>query len=292
MTFYLSRFGNDAELVLPKLNHANSMGTFATATTATQTVGRGGPFDLYGLDDAPTGPTVFYLRGTLFDADPEDLEEDYRELLSYRGKLRRLFRTWPDSDLSEWSYARLMQVNVSRNPNFTNTVMDASIAFEMRSPNWNGARHGAGWELDSGEYLDSGLDFDDPSADLFALTTTTTDITTTNAGNVAVSLVTVTVTAGDAAITSLTMRDTAVPADLFTFNGTIAATKTAVFNFATKRFTNDGANAYADFARSATNPFEQWINIRPGTAGQPFRITRVGGGTGSELTLNYYDGHA
>ena len=290
--YYLSRFGNDGELVLPTGNVKNDMGSLSTVDTGIQVAG-GAVFDTYGSDVAPSGQTSFTHRCSLVNNSAADLETAYRALLARRGSVQRLFRTWVSSGLSEWVYARLMRVSAQHDPRFRTRISGLTCQFDLRSPHWNGARHGDGWELDTGEYLDSGLVFDDGGADAFTMASATTSFSVTNGGNVDVHAATMRFFPNGSAITKIevsAMYD-AVMLPFFTWTDAIGVGVgyALVVDFATKAVTISAiSDAYSGFDLHRSK--DDWLTLAPGV--NSFEVTRTGGDATSYMNVGFYDGWA
>jgi len=289
----LTRFGNDAAIVLPRGKIKGSFGTFDTVDTVMQVAG-GVPYDTYGSDIAPSKMGTIQQIAHLHDNTPADLETAYRALTGKRGHAERLFRTWHVSGKSEWIYARLKSVTAPRDSAFrgTNLLKSVTCTWVPLSPHWNGARHGSGWELDGGEYLDSGLSFDEETLDTLTLAGVGTYGIVTNNGNTAVNEINLVVRAEGSNIPNLKVwKELPATVLMFEFTGTIPAGQELHINLARKSvLPNLTTDAYADFAIGAANPYEDWLLLEPGA--NHFLIERTGGGATSTAAFNFYDGWA
>lgn len=291
----LTRFGNDAAIILPRGKIKGNYGTFDTVDTVMLLAG-GIPYDTYGNNIAPSKPEMLQYTAHLYDNTPENLETAYRALTGKRGHVERLFRTWHISGKSEWIYARLKSVSAPYDSAFSgrNLARSLTCTWVPLSPHWNGARHGSGWELDAGEYLDSGLYFDENVLNVFPLATTTTYMTVTSLGNVASQEINLVITPSGSNITYLNINKS-VPGvgetPMFQFIGPIYLGSTLHINIARKSITYDGtSDCYQYFQMGALNPYEDWLLMEPGE--NFFSVTRTGGNAGSTIAFNFYDGWA
>ncbi|MCB8987571.1 MAG: hypothetical protein H6661_07470 [Ardenticatenaceae bacterium] len=289
----LTRFGNYAEVILPQGKIKGSFGTFETVDTVMQVAG-GVPYDTYGTDIAPSKMGTIQYTAHLYNNTPDALETAYRALTGKRGHMERLFRTWHVSGKSEWIYARLKSVSAPYDSAFrgTNLLKAVTCTWVPLSPHWNGARHGSGWELDGGEYLDSGLFFDEETLDTLVLDGAASYGLVYNNGNTAVGEINLVVTAQGSDITNLKIyKEMPATVLLFEFTGTIPAGEELHINLARKSVTiGIATDAYNNFALGASNPYEDWLLLEPGA--NHFLIERTGGGAASTAAFNFYDGWA
>lgn len=292
----LTRFGNDASIIVPKGKVKGSFGTFDTVDTIMQVAG-GTPYDTYGRDIAPSQPGTIQQVAHLHDNTPAALENTYRALSGKRGHVERLFRTWHTTQLSEWVYARLKSVSAPHDTAFSgrNLLKSLTCTWSVLSPQWNGTRHGAGWDFNSGEYFNSGLNFNEDIFSVFQLENPTTWITITNSGNVAAQEIRLVITPNGSDITALTITKF-VPGlgntVMFYMTIPIYSGNALHINLANKSLTYDGLT-HADynlFHLGAANPYEQWLLIEPGE--NIFSVQRTGGLAESTISFNFYDGWA
>ncbi|MBK8129315.1 MAG: hypothetical protein IPK53_10485 [bacterium] len=80
----LTRFGNDAAIILPRGKIKGNYGTFDTVDTVMLLAG-GIPYDTYGNNIAPASRKCFNILAHLYDNTPENLETAYRALTGKRG---------------------------------------------------------------------------------------------------------------------------------------------------------------------------------------------------------------
>jgi hypothetical protein len=269
---------------LPQLEVRQPFTTPDTLGDVVQLAGGGG-YDTRGLGQALGGPQTITLSGEIVDTTPAAVATSYRALEAKWGVRGRLYREWLGDSTSQWKTARLVKVSTTVTTD-TAFVLPVSLTFELTDWLWYGSRHSsAGWTFDSGVYFDTGRVFDEASGDLFTLTgTAATVVALTNGGNAAVPYPTLTVTAGNSAISSVRIVGNGTD---MTWTGTLAATKALVLTPGAWSVTNDGTNALSTLVFNAGHTISRWIEIPSGSTN--FTITLVGGGTGSTLGVDYSD---
>jgi hypothetical protein len=229
----------------------------------------GGPaFDAYGTDDAPASmPYTLNYKCIALAATAAALRTTLDGLRVLRGKRLKLYRQAEDDDTEHWAWARLIQVSADNRVSDSKMIWQAlTLTFQV-STGWNGADHSEDFALTAGDTTACAMD---------------------NDGNVPVADCVLTVTAGDAAITALTVTIGAVCS--FTYDGTIAIGESLVIDCGAFSVLNDGDDAYADFELNAGHSVLEWLRLEPGETTVAVAIT--GGGTGAEAVFVYYDAWA
>lgn len=270
------------------LEHFNQVDDIGSGTTPTNylLLPEGGALDNFG--DAQKHPgAVERIKSLRLRGDTEaELETLYFQLLALRGKRDRLYRRTVSGDI-HWQYARLVELTSQRNYDQTKYrfIQDLQLRFVTQEAFWRGDLGGA-WYLDSGEYLDSGLAFD--SSTTYTLDGSPKEIAITlgeEAGRAPIRAIRFQVTAGSAAITSITVARAG--GESMTFSASIAAGDILLIDTGTMQVTNDGVDAYDDLTLSPTADLASWFALEPGS--NPITVTYTGGGTGSTLSLGYYE---
>lgn len=180
--YWIKQFG---ATVLPTQGPDQFVGV-GKATADFLPLSGGGVYDSLGSGIATLQGTVIPFRGTISAASQTEtaLETQYYALRALFGKRDLLYRQRSDTETWEWCVARV--VNVSSQRRIENLrMLDVSLDFQMISPTWFGARHGAGWTLDSGEYFDTGLVLDEGD-DVITLSSASVTGTVSNGGSAAV----------------------------------------------------------------------------------------------------------
>ena len=282
--YRLTRFG---DVVFPTTNQVDDIGSGETPT-AWHPLPGGGALDMLG--DAQMYPAVVsrskQVRITASSAT--DAQSLYNELMALVGSRNRLYREFPDGSI-HWMWARLKSVQASRDYQLTQykRLQDVSLVFETMEATWRGDLFGL-WTLDSGEKLDTGLELDGASPETLVTSPETFTVSVgsaSDAGRATVRNLAVVVTAGDAAITALSVARAG--GETLTFGGTINATDVLRIDLGTMQVTNDGVNAYDDLTLSPTAEMDAWFTLLSGD--NEITVTWTGGGTGSTIAFEFYD---
>jgi hypothetical protein len=280
MTYRLTRFGT---VTLPAGAPRTPIKTGPSVDALVPLPG-GGVYDGSGGGRAALRlPYDLVLRVTATATSTVALETTLLALRGLRGARAKLWRTLA-TDETQWCYARLLELPGERG---ASNILHQPVELRwLALSEWRGARHSAGWDLDAGVLLDDGYYLDED--DVYTLSSSPYAITVANA-NAVIRGVRMTVRAGGAAITALTIRNTTSGCCL-TFTGTVAAGDDLVIDAGAQAVTNDGVGAYADLSRDPTYHqngawFELWAGDNSVT------VTLTGGSTDSTITFEYYEGY-
>lgn len=276
----LERFGS---LSLSMIEAEDDLRTGSARLASVGTIA--GEYDSYGSGDAQMDGVVltreFELHGATTDA-LDDARDALRALVLTRA---RLYARMGD-DAVRWVNARLLDVQerrTRRNFNFQRVV----CRFHLPSPTWQGADHST-WVLDAGELLDDGLYLNEAGYTV-TLSSSPTNVVVTNGGNRVVTNPVITITAGGANITAVTITKTGETKIAWT--GTLVATKLLVIDCGAFTIRNDGANAYSGKAAFDSNhTIAEWLRIDPGS--NTITVAFTGGSTNSTATIEFRDGWA
>lgn len=283
--YRLIRFGT---LDLEHYNQVDAIGSGATPTNYLP-LPEGGALDNFGDMQKHPGVVERTMSRRLRSATEAELETLYFQLLALRGKRDRLYRRTVSGDI-HWQYARLVDLTAQRSFEQTKyrLIQDLDLRFVTQEAFWRGDLGGV-WYLDSGEYLDSGLAFD--SGETYTLDGSPKAITVTigeQAGRAPIRAIRIQVTAGSAAITSITIARAG--GESLTFGASIAAGDVLLIDTGTMQVTNDGSDAYNDLTLSPTADLASWFALEPGS--NALTVTYTGGGTGSTIAFQYYEAWA
>ncbi len=241
----------------------------------------GGAYDAYGAERAPAGSYQLPVHCELHAATAAGLQtqlDAWRAKRGLRGRLRLIL----NDGSTRWCWARCTRVQYERGrEHFAFQPLD--LLFEIPQPGWWGTRHGGPWWLDLGVALDLGyhLDADAP----LPLVGGPQTLSITNAGNQRITNAVITVRAGSAAITAVTI---AVPyVSSFTWSGTLLAGHDLVLNCGALSVINWTSDAYSGFALDAGHVIDDWLRLEPGA--NSVDVTLTGGGTGSTMLFEFYD---
>lgn len=272
----------EAAFNLPIYDPVSDIGTGPTAAPLVTLPG--GFFDLYGSEQAPRAQTRIDHSCTVIGTSNSNLTTQVNAIRAKRGKRGQLWRQHRDGS-TEWTYARLLEargvgdvVIPWRQP--------LSLTFLMLSPIWYGTLHSGPWTLNSGKTLNSGLELNAPS-NTTTLNTSPKDITVINGGNATVDNPVITVTAGGANITALTIRNATSGAEL-TFSGTITGGQALVINAGAGSVKNNAVNAYSSFGFGVNHTIDAWFPLVPGS--NSITVTKTGGSTNSTIKFEHSDG--
>jgi hypothetical protein len=181
-----------------------------------------------------------------------------------------------------WAWARLARVPYVHQ--FDHRVhQPLELAFDVFGL-WNGAAH-AGTTSDNGQFRFGNMLYLDAAAPT-TLDTSPKNITLNNGGNYAVDGCGLTITAGGAAITALTVACNG--ATEWTYTGTIASGQTLHIDAARKIVRNNGADAFGAFALTSNHKLPVWLRLLPGD--NTLTVTITGGSTDSTICATYADG--
>lgn len=281
MSYRLERFGT---VTLPNFNPGSDIGT-GDARLQLQELPGGGAFDMLGSEQAQPGPVRLSKRGTVHSDDILALETDFYALRALLGKRDRLYRWRYASGLTEWCWARLSGINGQRLVGDRYKI-DLNIEFMKLSPLWNGARHGDGWLLDAGEYLDTGLELDEESGDIYTLYGATTNIVVNNGGNAVVRNAILRIIPGTDAITAVTI--TKIGETEITYAGTIAPSQILEIDCGAWSVKNNAVDDYDGLTYGSGHAIDGLLRLDPGD--NAITIVKVGGNINDRIDLEYYDG--
>ncbi len=223
----------------------------------------GGSFDAWGSERARLRPQEITVGGYWSAATVAAMEAKLANLKALEGVRSKLWRS--NGVSQQWRYARLMQVDSPASEG-TPTIDEISLIFEAPAAPWYGTAHD----------------------DLTTLDTSPKAITVTNGGNARVTNPILTLTAGSAPITAVTIAVTGVSQIKWT--GTLAAGKSLVIDCGARSVKNDGANAYSGFTLETGHTIDDWLRLGPGNTAVIVTIT--GGSTDSTLRVQFSDGWA
>lgn len=246
-----------------------------------------GAADIYGSNQAPRDKYVLRKSCALVEASSADLQTALDALRARRGERDQLFFRMRDGTV-RWLYARLMQIVISQAHNdILRQKLD--LSFEIHPQNWNGEQHGADWTLDSGEYFDTGLYFDQGTGDVVTLSAgsgNNNNFAITNNGNSPVKNAVLTIAAGSVDITNVVI--TSGKGSHLIYAGTITAGQDLIIDCGAWSVNNNGAGDYDNFSLGGSHEIDYWVILDPGS--NPFTVVLTGGGTDSTITFEFADG--
>lgn len=278
--YTLERHGT---ITLPLYNREIEYSAIPARTGVIDTLA--GAYDSYGTEDSDQQfPYDLSFRALVLEDTLAAWRTTLDALRAQVRKRRKLYRRGEDDDAIQFCSARLINADMRRR---TGNVLniEVSLIFQVLTP-WVGHDYST-WTFDSGELFDDGLYFDEAGF-TETLTGGDTDIVVTNGGNRRVDNAVITITAGDAAITALTISK-AGETDI-DYSGNIATTKSLVIDCGAHSVEDDGTSDYDNFDLASGHVIADWLYLDPGD--NTINIVYTGGGTGGTVTIEFQDGWA
>ncbi len=279
--YLLTTFGTVA---LPTNNEVQEISPSPALEASVNTVSGG--FDRFGTAVAPQQwPQPISTQGVIYDEDTSVTRAAFDRLKALVGSRALLWRESLDNGTQHYTHARLVAVPTTRQIDQWES-QPVTMNFELWT-SWRGATvYGAPWFLDSGIYLDTGY-FLDVVATTTTLASSPGTATFTNGGNMVVTDPVITVTAGSAAITALSIR---VGAAHLTYAGTVGAGTALVIDAGAWSVKKGGVNAWSQFAFGTAHAFGGMFEFAPGA--NAVVVTFTGGSTNSTIAADYKDAWA
>lgn len=238
--------------------------------------------DTYGQFDYPYAMTysclVYESAGI---ATLGETLDKLRAMIGVEGKL--YVDPWDSTTADRWAVARCVGVNVPATV-YSRKTQNIDIEFRVKTP-WRGFAHG-GTVSGSSYLFGNGLYYSATGAT--ALATSPKTITVNNGGNTWVDDCGITVTAGSAAITAVTIGISG--SSEFTFTGTVTIGNTLIIDCGKRFVRANGIDAYDGFALTANHIIAPWLRLAPGN--NAVVVTLTGGGANSTIQFSYSDGWA
>lgn len=282
--YRLTEFGTTS---LPQAMSSYSAGTAPSMDTIVRTIA--GVYDLSGDELAlPKLPYVLQYSCVAYATSQSTQRSTIDALRALRGKKYKLYRqTLGTSPADQWAWARLKQVQIDHSYSHGLTIVQPmTLEFEVLSY-WHGEPSTA-WLLDDGYYMDDGLYLDQGTTIAFTLSTSPKDCVVANSGNILATEVQLSVVAGSADITALTISMGGIYN--WTYSGTIAAGEELLIDCRAFTILNNGSDDYANFELNSGHLSYFWLALQPGN--NTVTVTTTGGSTDSVLTFVFYDAWA
>ncbi len=282
--YRLSKFGT---LDLGYANQVDLIGSGETPT-AYHLLPGGGALDMLGSQQMYPGVVERTKSMRLTVATETGVSDLYFQLLALVGKRDRLYREQVDGTL-HWQYARFKAMDAVRDYNFVKfkKLQDVELRFETQEATWRGGLRG-GWFLNSGEFLNTGLFLNSGSPESLSSSPTVFTVsvgTAADAGRAPVRALAITIDVGTVAMSAITIART--DGESLTFSGSMDAGDSLIINTGTMQVTNNGVDSYDDLSFSPTADMAAWFALEPGD--NEITVSFTGGGTGSEITFNFYE---
>lgn len=267
MAYALTEFDGLTLPAYKEANQSDELGTGVALTSYAQTPG-GQFYDNYGSGVAPMGQDPIVKESRLIETSSANLRIALDALRSKKGRRGVLKATFHDATV-RWIYARLVDIH---HPALRGNIRTADVRmiFVPEGGIWYHATQTTA------------------SGTLTATGGGTQDVVVSNAGNVNVVDLVVTVTAGTNSITALTIAN--ITASYTTsYSGTIATTKALAVDVGAMSVLYDGANAYSSFTPSTNKA--QWLILQPGNNTIRFTVTG-NAAANSTYSIVYYPTYA
>jgi hypothetical protein len=249
-------------------------------------VAGGQVFDPLGSDQAPAGERTIRARYVMTAATAAAFRTAYNAYRALQGKRGELWREHDTGD-NEFIYARLLKFRGERE---THNVVSLPVTFEflILESDWRGDSTGQGWYLNSGIYLNSGRFLNEEAADEIVLDTSPKTCTVTNGGNKPITDLVITVTAGAADITALTIACSNDEGTYsITYSGGIKSGESLVIGCGARTVKNDGVADFDHFTLGGTHNRAKWLVLAAGS--NPVTVTKTGGSTDSTILFSFFD---
>lgn len=258
-------------------------GGSAPSRSATITLADGRTWDAIGAERAAAAlPYTLNYECVALEDDAATLQTTLAALFGLRGKRAKLYRTLLDDDSIQWAWARLTRVPMPSGPSGQTTHIPLSFQFDVLS-SWRGHYHTV-WTLNNGYFLNDGLYLNDGEFVETMSGASPYVITVTNSGNGICYDPVITITAGGANITALTIATSTTDID---WTGTLTAGNSLVIECGAKSIKNNGVNAYSGFAYGGSHTANGWLELPPGDTA--ITISRTGGSTDSIVQVDFQD---
>jgi hypothetical protein len=278
MAYYLTKFGS---VTFPLTMPITEMPTAPAMPGMVQTLGGG--FDAWGSDQAPANfPVSLQYRVLVADATAATYVATVNALRALGRTRAYLYRQGQDGTIQR-ALARLAGISAMDSVETFNAI---ELAFDFEVWEHWGSSYAHGFVLDAGYFFDDGLTFDSLSTST-TLTTNPQTVVVANGGNLPVDDAIVTFTAGDAAITVITIL---CGSAVWEWTGTLAAGKSLIVDAGAWSVTNDSADAYAGFVFYPQHALAGILRLAPGN--NSVIIWHTGGGTGSTVSFGFSDAWA
>ncbi len=274
------------------LNYYNQIDPIGSGETpvAFQTLPEGGALDSFGRMTKHPGAVERVKTVRVFGQTRSQLEERYFELLALRGRKDMLFRETVSGEYHH-IMARMAEIDGSNDFSLSRFKLfqDLELRFVTQDAFWRG-EHQGGWFLDSGIYLNTGLNLDNGNP--ITLTSSPTNLTVYNGANQApgrapVRAMQIVFKTGTTGINAGTLSISRSGGETLEFDGAIAANKELLIDTGAMQVILDGADAYDDLDFAPTADKAVWFCLEPGANQITVEFTKSGAGTNPTIEFIY-----
>lgn len=275
---------------LPNTNLVEQFGTPAAQLAEVGVAGRA-VFDADGTAAAqPGGITINRRCWIMHDTDAAAATEFefWRALV---GERRRLYRERIATGDKQWAWARLMQVNAEHDPGqFNRAYIPVELVFYVAPPAvWNGALVGGSLYWNGAAKWDGAYVFNGGQT-AYPVDSNPDTFTLANNGDIAVTQLAVTFTAGGVDVGQVRVRCNTNQA--LRWNGTLSAGRALVIDAGERSVKNNGVDAWNGLTFESTHRGPNWLSLRPGNNNIEVSYTTIGTASGTAPTVSYRYYHA
>jgi len=207
--------------------------------------------------------------------------DELRAMIGVEGKLYA--DPWDTTAADRWALARCVGVNIPATV-YNRQTQKIDIEFRVKT-SWRGFAYG-GTVSGSSYLFGNGLYYSATSAT--TLDTSPKTVTVNNGGNTWVDDCGITITAGSAAITAVTIGISG--SSEFTFSGTVTTGNTLIIDCGKRFVRANGIDAYDSFALTSNHVVAPWLRLASGA--NSVVVTLTGGDVDSTIQFTYSDGWA
>jgi hypothetical protein len=262
------RYSAFGALSIPDYDASQDYGGDATLTGYVQPPGRPA-YDTYGTARVPRDGREVTISGVFVSSSMTALDtllDTWRAVVGTRGLLTVTLA----SAATRTRYARLTALDLEIEPGPAR-MQRFSMTYRLEGDIWLGTAH-----VGTGD-------------DLVTLNTSPKVMTINNAGNAPVYNAVLTLTAGAANITAVTIANAATGyVSSVTYTGTVTAGQALVLDAGAWTVKNNGVDAYAGITYGATHAVDGLLVLGPGN--NSITITLTGGSTDSTAAYAFHDG--
>jgi len=280
----LQRFGagEGADYEFPPYDTRDALGLVRANVDFVVTAA--GSFDPNGTAAVVDDLFTITAARTLIEDTEAELQVALDAARAIRGVRSKLWARTLNDEL-RWLWARCVQV-VQARQHFNNVHQPVTFFFQTNEYRWRGHDH-TPWTFDAGEYFDTALYLDEDGwiETMTAGPPGPHTITVTNGGNKTVRDAVITITAGAANITSVTIESGSSD---FTITDTILAGNSLVIDCGAFSVLNNGVNTYTNFSYASNHAIPEWLLLPSGNT--DIDVTFAGGSTDSTVTVAFMDG--
>lgn len=276
MAYAICRFG---DITLPDRMPVEDMAPVEPRETLIETVA--GVYSNVGLERAPQKfPHQLNLKAMAYHTTLAAFRTAIDALRSAVGTTAYLYRVADSDGAIQKALCQLRRLPGRREIE-NNWHQTLDLLFLQLTP-WQGSDHAA-WRLDSGYFLDDGLQLD-PNVYSILLTTAMSQVVT-NGGNLPVNDVKLTLTTASFGLFAPLFM--VAPNYALLWDSTLPVNSTLVIDCGARSVTLNGVNAYEHFRLGPTHKKNDWMLLEPGA--NTVALIALGTKTGATWSVTFKD---